>query len=338
MPTAPSGLLAWFATAARPLPWRAAPPGRRDPWGTLVCEVMSQQTRIEVVEPRWREWMARWPDPASLARVPEDTVLAAWAGLGYYSRARNLYRCAQALVERGWPRDARGLAALPGLGSYTAAAVASLAFGEHVAMVDGNVLRVLARLARLPGDLRAGAGRRRLEAVAAEWIAEGDAPAINEATIELGASLCRPRSPRCEICPVSPVCEAHARDDASSWPQARPRPERLRVERSALVAVREGAVLLRRAEPGELLAGLWILPAVGEDAHLEASGPPWGEVRHAITRHDVVWSVGPGRWRGGTLPGGWAWCPPDSLREYLVSSLPRKALRLAGLDPDAPDA
>ncbi len=181
-------LLPWFAASRRDLPWRREP---RDPYRVWVSEVMLQQTRVEVVLPYYRRFLRRFPTLRALSRAPLDDVLALWSGLGYYARARNLHRAAQACGGR-LPPSAAERRALPGFGPYTAAAVASLAFGEDVPLVDGNVARVLARLVAFAGDARAQAWK-----IAPELLPRGRAGAFNEALMELGATVCTPRAPRC---------------------------------------------------------------------------------------------------------------------------------------------
>lgn len=293
---------------------------------------MSQQTRLEVVVPRFLEWIARWPTPGALADAPESDVLLAWAGLGYYARARNLHRAAKAVAAAGWPGDAAGLRALPGVGVYTAAAVASLAFGERVAMVDGNVLRVLSRVHALGGDPRTGRGAKALASLADAWIGGSDAGTVNEATMELGALVCAPSSPRCPSCPLVGICRGAASGTPERFPSPRPRSATVEIRARAVVALRDGHVLLRRAAPGELLAGLWTLP---EDSMLPAawlaSATTHGVVRHAITRHRIAWEVLRLDAPGSATPAGTEWVPASTLRERLVSSLPAKALARAGL-------
>lgn len=294
---------------------------------------MSQQTRLEVVVPRFAEWMARWPDVADFARAPEESVLAAWAGLGYYSRARNLHRAAREVASRGWPTTSAGLLALPGVGAYTAAAVASLAFGEQVAMVDGNVLRVLSRVHALGGDLRTGRGARALADLAAAWIASGDAGEINEATMEVGALVCLPRNPRCEACPLSAGCRACDLGTPAAFPSPRPRRETVALDASVVVAVSADRVLLRRARPDELLSGHWTLPETAMlPASWSAGAVSTGSVKHAITHHRIAWRVlrldlPPTR----EAPADMAWTAREDLPVHLVSSLPRKALAVAGI-------
>jgi A/G-specific adenine glycosylase len=336
---APPELAAWFSRSARTLPWRDRPVGARDPWRTLVSEVMSQQTRLEVVVPRFEQWFRRFPEAASLAGAGEAEVLSMWAGLGYYARARALHRLARQVTESGWPGDSAGLQRLPGIGPYTAAAVASLCFGERVAALDGNMERVLARIHALSGNLRSGEGRRDLGRAAKVWVSLGHPGLVNEATMELGALVCTPRSPRCELCPIGTNCRAGAREEAELYPMARIRAGTVEVRQTAFVLEGPEGVLLRKAEPGELLAGLWTLPvADGDGARLpeawrglrveESSFAAKGTVRHAITCHRIAWRVIRAR-ALGNAPQGMSWFPREQLPHVLVSSLPVKALRLS---------
>ncbi len=334
-PSAPSDLVTWFCASRRDLPWRTPRQVARDPWKTLVCEIMSQQTRLDVVVPRYLEWVARWPSPHTMAEASEEDVLSAWAGLGYYSRARNLHRAAKELTRSGWPTDAAGMRKLPGVGAYTAAAVASLAFGESIAMVDGNVLRVLARVLALPGDMRSGSGAKTLRNAADAWISDRDAAEVNEATMELGALVCTARSPSCGSCPLSGVCRAVRDGDPTRFPSARSRRETVELRASIAVVVHEERILLRRAGPTELLAGHWTLP---EESMLPEGwfvpGETVGTLRHAITHHRLVWTVRRGAGTSNAPPSGTEWKPRRDLGRLLVSSLPRKALRLAAIGLD----
>lgn len=295
---------------------------------------MSQQTRLEVVVPRFHEWIARWPTPEAMAEASEEEVLAAWAGLGYYSRARNLHRTARQLRSSGWPSDAATLRKLPGVGSYTAAAVASLAFGQAVAMVDGNVIRVLSRVHALGGDSRTGPGARLLQQAADAWILGGDAAEVNEATMELGALVCTPRSPDCGSCPLSVLCRAARDGEPTKFPSPRARRETVELRATIAVVVQADRILLRRAGPKELLAGHWTLPEA------ETLPPGWfvperevGLLRHAITHHRIVWDVRRGSGKSAEAPEGTCWAAIGEMGSLLVSSLPRKALALAGIGP-----
>jgi len=337
---APRELLEWFRGEARDLPWRMLPAGRRDPWQTLLCEVMSQQTRLEVVERRFLEWMDSVPTPQGLAARSPDEVLSLWAGLGYYARARNLHALAKQVAASGWPTDCAGLAKLPGVGPYTAAAVASLCFGEQVAAVDGNVERVLSRVALLSGDLRKAAGKAALAAVAEGWIASGPAGSLNEATMELGARVCLPRQPRCENCPVAHVCGASRLGVQAQFPQRPVRAATVEVRDEVLVVTDPGGrVLLRQALPEELLAGMWTMPrrrdldsGILSGIVLSAPEPISGTVRHAITNHRIRWELAMAQ-GDGPAPRGYEWVAKGELEGWIVSSLPRKALVLAGKLP-----
>ncbi len=202
-------LLDWYRSAARPLPWRAT----RDPYALLVAEVMLQQTQAARVVPYYERFLARFPDPPALARAPAGEVLAAWSGLGYNRRALALQRAAARVAEHGWPASAGGLRALPGVGPYTAAAVASFAWDEPVAAVDTNVRRVIGRF---DGEER---GPAALAARAAELLGDRPAAVFNQATMELGATVCVPRRPRCGACPVRAGCRWTGED---APPRARP--------------------------------------------------------------------------------------------------------------------
>src|SRR5205085_756172 len=250
MPSGSDPLLRWFAKARRDLPWRREP---RHPYRVWISEVMLQQTRVEVVIPYYRRFLARFPPLASLARAPLDDVLALWSGLGYYARARNLHRAAKAAGRR-LPGTCAELRELPGFGPYTAAAVASLAFGEDVPLVDGNVARVLARIFRLRGDARAEAWK-----IAPKLVPRGRGGAFNAALMELGATLCTPGAPRCGECPIAAHCAG--RGAPERYPEARKRGRRTLLEWRALALTRrDGAVILVRRPERSLFGGLWDLP------------------------------------------------------------------------------
>jgi A/G-specific adenine glycosylase len=190
---------------------------------------------------------------------------------------------------------------------------------------------VLSRWLALAHDPRTGAGKVRMERAAAEWIVDRDAAVINEATMELGALVCTPRNPQCGQCPLADTCRGYATGTPTQFPPPRVRTATVSVDVQALVVRSAQGVLLRRARPDELLTGFWILPQVGDHPALER-GSQRGTVRHAITHHRIVWDVYDGFWTGGTLPEDWMWCPLSQLDRELVSSLPRKALRVAGID------
>lgn len=257
-------LLPWFERHRRPLPWRASDLERPhpDPYAVLVAEVMLQQTQVATVIPYFEAWMARFPTLEALASAPEEAVLRAWQGLGYYRRARNLHACAQHLHRQGWPKDRNGLQTLPGLGSYTAGAVAALAFQAPEPALDGNLFRVLARLLALEGDPRRQA--RALEA----WLRPGlqalGPSRTLQGLMELGSLICTPQRPACSICPMAQLCQAHQQGRETTLPPPRPRAPS-KEERLWLVAVNaQGHFLLRKPKTRGLLAGLWCWPTLPE--------------------------------------------------------------------------
>ncbi|HHO50077.1 MAG TPA: A/G-specific adenine glycosylase [Deltaproteobacteria bacterium] len=250
-----AALIPWYRRHRRDLPWRR----EVDPYRVLLSELMLQQTRVDTVVPYFERFVARWPDLASLAAADEEEVLREWSGLGYYSRARNLLRCARLVAEGGLPSTVSELRALPGIGPYTAGAVASIAYGVSAPLVDGNVERVLCRLDARSEDPR-GAGRAPLWARATELhraagdeIHPGD---LNQALMELGATVCTPRAPSCVRCPVAAGCRAHGQGDPLAYPRRAPRRRPTPVRGVAGLLWIDGGIVLGR-RPAGLLGGLW---------------------------------------------------------------------------------
>jgi len=271
-------LLDWFRARARDLPWRSEP---RDPYFVLVSEIMLQQTQVDRVVPRFTNFVEVFPTFEDLAAATQNEVLTAWSGLGYYRRARNLHRLARKVAEgaAGLPRTASDLERLPGIGPYTAAAVASLAFGEATPALDGNVIRVGARVLTMEADPRLAEGRRRLET----WIVglmDGVPPGqVNEALMELGAVVCRPAVPDCTVCPLSEDCGANAEGQPEAYPPPRRRRAVIALRWVAACCVdREGAWLLRRIDEGPILRGLWLPPL----AELEDHADPVDEAKRLL--------------------------------------------------------
>lgn len=261
-------LLAWFAESGRDLPWRRT----ADPYPIWVAEVMLQQTRVETALPYYKRFLKRFPDVSSLAAASEEEVLRLWEGLGYYSRARHLHQAANQIVARFGgriPESQDRLQELPGIGRYTAAAIAAIAFRQDALALDGNLRRVLARLFDLHLDPRSSEGERELERRAAGILPRGRASEFNQGLMDLGALICRPRAPACPICPLARHCLARRRGTQDQLPMRvarRALPDRLAV---AAVWQENGKVLVRRNPSGGLLAGLWGFPggllAEGED-------------------------------------------------------------------------
>jgi A/G-specific adenine glycosylase len=324
-------VLGWFAKARRDLPWREEP---RDPYRVWISEVMLQQTRVEVVVPYYERFLRRFPTLASLAEAPLDDVLALWSGLGYYARARNLHRAARAAGD-ALPRTSAALRELPGFGPYTAAAVASLAFGEQVPLVDGNVARVLARLYALEGDARAQAWP-----IAAKLLPKSRAGTFNEALMELGATVCTPRAPACPRCPLRSECALRTRRlDPARYPAPKAKPLRPLLAWRALALTRkDGAILLERRPAGALFAHLWDLPKE-KPAGIRIHGAPVprGNVEQTLTHREVRVEVQAARASGVPASTEARWVLPEGLAALGLSSLARKSLRQAGiLTPQGP--
>lgn len=259
-------LLAWFDANRRDLPWRRS----AEPYRVWVSEVMLQQTQVDRVVAYFDRFLERFPDVQALASATLEDVLKVWEGLGYYGRARSLHRAARVVVdshEGALPSSAKELARLPGFGRYTAAAVASIAFGECVPAVDTNVHRVVARLARIDGAPLDSASRIAVESVARALVRGRRPGDVNQALMDLGAAICRPRVPRCEACPLIGVCGAGASGDPERWPGRRPKPARAAIrEVRALIVRRSRILVVRRAEEG-LLGGMWELPGAEVAPH-----------------------------------------------------------------------
>jgi A/G-specific adenine glycosylase len=294
-------LLAWYDRHRRDLPWRARPGEAADPYRIWLSEVMLQQTTVAAVGPRFHRFLARFPTAEALAAAPEAAVMEEWAGLGYYARARNLHAAARAIAAGGggFPRDVAGLRALPGIGAYTAAAIAAIAFGVPAVPVDGNVERVVARAFAVEDPLPEA--RPRLAALAGGFLAEPaarDRPGdFAQALFDLGATLCSPvAAPACALCPWREGCAAHRRGIAGELP--RKAPKRARAFRHGahfLLTDTAGQVLVRRRPPRGLLGGMLEIP--GTPWRDAAGGGPWEEAE-AVMAHAPV----PGLdWR--RLPG-----------------------------------
>jgi A/G-specific adenine glycosylase len=257
-------LAPWFEQVKRSLPWRAEDLDRPhpDPYAVLVSEVMLQQTQVATVIPYFRRWIARFPDLAALAAAEEDEIHGFWAGLGYYRRARNLHLAAGILARQGWPADLEGLMALPGLGPYTAAAVAAQAFQWPTPALDGNAFRVAARLLGLEDDPRRAAPA--LRAWLEPALAAHGPSRLTQAIMELGATLCAP-APSCQACPLSPACRARQEGSTGRIPPVLPRAKPKEVELYLVAIESPAGWLLRPPERSGLLAGLWSWPWVLAD-------------------------------------------------------------------------
>ncbi len=331
-------LLAWYDRHCRDLPWRMAPGSGRaaDPYRVWLSEIMLQQTRVETVRPYFLRFVERWPDVRALAAAPLEEILAAWAGLGYYSRARNLKRCAEAVAARPggrFPGTASELAELPGIGPYTAAAIAAIAFGEPVAAIDGNVERVVCRLLAL--GAAKGEARPAIRA-AVEAMLPPDRPGdFAQALMDLGATICTPRNPACHACPLAGDCQG--RDDPHLYPGKAPRTEKPLRRGAAYLAYRhDGALLLQRRPASGLLGGMAGLPtsdwSAARDGDTGTASAPiaadWrrtGEVRHVFTHFTLQLQVYRADGLAAGPPEGCWWSRPEELGG--LPTLFRKALR-----------
>ncbi len=337
----------WYRSNARDLPWRRS----RDPYAVWVSETMLQQTRVETAVPYYGRWMAALPTVGALARADDDQVLRLWEGLGYYARALNLRRAAHDVQQRFGgqiPADPDRLRTLPGVGAYTAAAVASIAFGRDVAAVDGNVSRVLARLAAVAGAPRRPPASRTLESLATALLPPGTARVHNQAVMELGALVCTPRDPACNACPVAGPCRARAAGRAEAYPERAPQKTVPHHRVAVGIVLRDdGRVFIDRRPYGGLLGGLWEFPGgkiepgeTPEDALHRELDEEFGlrvsvaatlaPVPHAYTHFRVTLHPFLCRFETMAPRAGegrpWQWVPGDALDRYPMPRANRKIL------------
>lgn len=331
-------LLGWYDGHARSLPWRA-PPGAPppDPYRVWLSEVMLQQTTVAAVKDYFARFTARWPTVQDLAAADDADVMSAWAGLGYYARARNLLACARAVAARGgaFPESEAELRALPGLGDYTAAAVAAIAFGQRAVVVDANVERVVARLFAI--DVPLPAGRREIRAAADRITPESRAGDFAQAMMDLGSAICTPRAPRCLLCPLNHACQG--KDRAESLPVKAPKKAKPQRAGTAFWIERGGEVWLVRREGKGMLGGMRALPDDGWSARGDGSGAPpltgeWqagGQVSHTFTHFHLTLSVQlySGAVHARMPMNEGEWWPIARLEEAGLPTLFAKAARLA---------
>ncbi len=337
-------LLGWYAANRRDLPWRR----RQDPYAIWVAEVMLQQTRVETAIPYYERFMARFPTLQDLAAAPLEEVLKAWEGLGYYARARHLHRAARLLMEKhngSFPQTIAAWRRLPGVGPYTAAAVLSIAFGKDLLALDGNAARVLVRLFAIEEDPRRPTGRRRLQALGERLLPPGRAGDFNQALMDLGATLCTPKAPRCSECPIRAFCAAFHHGKPEAFPVRGPRRSLPHYDVTAGVIQDGERVLIAQRPPEGMLGGLWEFPGgkvepgesleeclrreLREELGIEVEVlEPMMTIRHAYTHMRITLHVFRCRWIGGTpQPIGCSdarWVRVDELDRYPFPNTDRQ--------------
>ena len=316
-------LFEWYLKHKRDLPWRRT----QDPYRIWVSEIMLQQTRVAAVIPYYERFLALYPDIPALASAPEPELLAAWAGLGYYSRARNLQKAARAILKLPrFPGDYAALRDLPGVGDYTAAAVASIAFGRPHAVLDGNVLRVLSRMTADPGNIKSDAVRKKLRALAETLLDRRRPGEFNQALMELGATVCVPKQPLCGDCPVRPHCQARQQGVENQLPLTGARPTASRQNMHLLVIEKAGKILLwQRLPDSRRLAGFWELPEREQVSDATVHGEVAG-FRHTIV--NTTYLVQVYRATVQSRPLGFQWRKKNKLGGLPLSTIAKKSLML----------
>ncbi len=334
----PTLLLDWYDSHARDLPWRTGPAARRagerpNPYHVWLCEIMMQQTTIPHGTPYFLKFIGRWPTIEDLASAKDEDVMAAWAGLGYYARARNLLKCAREVAKCGsFPETETELRKLPGIGPYTAGAIAALAFGQPAAAIDGNVERVFSRLLAMTGDWKTE--KKRIAETVRALVPPDHPGAFAEALMDLGATLCTPTKPNCMLCPVTTLCAGRASGEPERFPikpAKTPKPKR---HGRVFILTDKNDIWLTRLPPRGLLGGMLALPSDGwrgedydPDRAFPATAKDWqniGEVRHVFTHFSLTLDVYSGELDGKRPDGEWT-----PIKE--VDGLPSvfaKALRL----------
>jgi A/G-specific adenine glycosylase len=344
----PAALLRWYDRHHRKLPWRATPGERMDAYRVWLSEIMLQQTTVKAVGPYYMRFLSRWPDVRALAAVKLDDVLKAWAGLGYYARARNLHACAIAVVDRHggyFPDNEQRLRTLPGIGAYTAAAIAAIAFDRRAIAIDGNIERVIARLFAIETPLPAA--KREVRERAEALLPTRRFGDFTQALMDLGATICTPKKPACGICPWMQACAARERGDAESLPHKAPKLEgKMRYGASFVVTRADGQVLVRSRPSNGLLGGMTEVPSIawtqGWDEDMALMQAPlkarWrklsGLVEHGFTHFPLRQTVYVARVPARTAaPDGMRWVPLADLHGEALPNIMRKVLAHAGLAP-----
>jgi A/G-specific adenine glycosylase len=349
VPALNDALIAWFEAHKADLPWRRT----KDPYAVWLSEIMLQQTQVATVIPYYERFLARFPTVGALAAASLDEVLKLWEGLGYYSRARNLHRAAQMVVDTFggiFPSGAGELLRLPGVGRYTAGAIASIAFGQDVPLLDGNVIRILTRLFDIADDVNQPATQTALWDLAGQLLPRGRAGAWNESLMEFGRRICTPKSPACDACPITDHCVARRLGVQNERPVKRPRARTPHYDVTAAVTRRDdGRILIAQRPPEGMLGGLWEFPGgkrepgetlaeclrreIHEELGLEiAVGDPIGTVQHAYSHFRITLYAFECRPVGGEPQAiecaDWAWVTLDELEQYAFPVTDQKIIAM----------
>lgn len=346
-----SALLKWFAAHARDLPWRRT----RDPYAIWVSEIMLQQTQVKTVIPYWERWLRELPDLAALATAAPDKIHKLWEGLGYYTRVRNMQLAAQVILENyggRFPEQFDDLLALPGIGRYTAGAIASIAFDQPAPILDGNVIRFLTRLHGIAANPREKKTNARLWTLAGELVQTTTACShLNQSLMELGALICTPRQPRCLLCPVRAACVARREGTTGTLPNLGPRATSTARRFMAFVVTRRGRFLVRQRPVGAVNAHLWEFPNVEtgsvEQRHARSDAPyqasdftstePLCSIKHSITRYRIQLDAFRAKLKKVPPDKSVRWCSLAELEQLAFTSAHRKILKHLGrLGPNLP--
>lgn len=333
-------LLGWYDHAGRDLPWRKKGGAPAEPYHVWLSEVMLQQTTVTTVKPYFATFLARWPSVTALAAAPDKEILAAWAGLGYYARARNLMACARAVAATGgvFPDTEEGLRALPGVGDYTAAAIAAIAFNRAAVVVDGNIERIVTRLFAISQPLPGA--RPNIKAALAPLVPQSRPGDFAQALMDLGATVCTPKNPNCLLCPLSHACKARAAGNPTDYPvKAKKAAKPVKLGTAYVLRDGAGRVLLGVRGARGLLAGMAEVPNTGWNEDAPKPAPPlpaiWrmlnAPVVHVFTHFELRLSVAVGETDSPPAPRGMHWVAPEDLAAEPLPTLFRKVLKVAGV-------
>jgi A/G-specific adenine glycosylase len=336
-------LLDWYDRHRRALPWRALPGEVADPYRVWLSEVMLQQTTVESVKPYFAKFLGIWPDVKALAAAEDQALLAAWAGLGYYARARNLIACARVVageLDGVFPDTEAGLRALPGIGAYTAAAIAAIAFGQPAVVIDGNIERVITRLAAISMPLPAA--KTQIRAVLEPMVPPDRPGDFAQGLMDLGATVCTPRSPNCLICPLQAFCAASQAGEATAYPvKAKKKPKPVRYGVAYVIHDQAGRILLRTRPGKGLLAGMSEVPGSNwQEGEAPPSIPPlaadWrihnAHVIHVFTHFELRLEVRSARVLAPVTPEAMRWVAVENLDGEPLPTLFRKVIAAAGIN------